>query len=249
MPELTVALPLYNAKKIAWLALESLCRQQVSGFEWELIVCEESAPRPFTHSRITPFFQRLKDAGCVSVQYATIDLWIPLAQKWRMIGAMTSPDSIAFVLQAGDCYSQPNRLATTFRLISEGADWVQSPKGVFSDIKRKKDILYNADLTTYPTALNMAFRTEYACKLEASSVRKGVDRWLLNQCTRIKGSDLKVGVDDSDDWRNGVDTHGYNNLSRRRGKFFDFVTTPFEKTNLTLRDCVPEDVYEKLRLL
>lgn len=41
MIELTVAMPLYNSKYIAWLAMESLCRQKNVTFDWELIVSEE----------------------------------------------------------------------------------------------------------------------------------------------------------------------------------------------------------------
>ena len=39
--ELTVALPVYNSKKIAWMAIESLCSQINVDFNWELIVYEE----------------------------------------------------------------------------------------------------------------------------------------------------------------------------------------------------------------
>ena len=37
----TVALPVYNSKKIAWISLESLIRQENIDFDWELIVYEE----------------------------------------------------------------------------------------------------------------------------------------------------------------------------------------------------------------
>jgi hypothetical protein len=37
----TVALPIYNSKKIAWISLESLIRQENINFDWELIVYEE----------------------------------------------------------------------------------------------------------------------------------------------------------------------------------------------------------------
>lgn len=38
---LTCALPMYRAKDIGWLGLESLCRQEDIDFAWELIIMEE----------------------------------------------------------------------------------------------------------------------------------------------------------------------------------------------------------------
>ena len=40
---LSVALPMYSAQSIAWLAMESLCRQECD-FEWELLIAEETYP-------------------------------------------------------------------------------------------------------------------------------------------------------------------------------------------------------------
>jgi hypothetical protein len=39
--ELTVGLPIYNSKKIAWIALEGLINQIDIYFDWELVVYEE----------------------------------------------------------------------------------------------------------------------------------------------------------------------------------------------------------------
>ncbi len=43
LPLLTVALPVWNGSRIAWLAMESLCRQEEIDFWWELVICEEQA--------------------------------------------------------------------------------------------------------------------------------------------------------------------------------------------------------------
>ena len=39
--EFSVRMPMFRSKYIAWLALESLCRQKGVNFEWELITAEE----------------------------------------------------------------------------------------------------------------------------------------------------------------------------------------------------------------
>ena len=39
--ELTVGLPIYNSKKIAWIALDGLINQIDIDFDWELVFYEE----------------------------------------------------------------------------------------------------------------------------------------------------------------------------------------------------------------
>ena len=39
--ELTVGLPIYNSKKIAWIALDGLINQIDIDFDWDLVVYEE----------------------------------------------------------------------------------------------------------------------------------------------------------------------------------------------------------------
>ena len=41
MIEYSVRMPMFRVKYIAWLALESLCRQKGVTFEWELVMAEE----------------------------------------------------------------------------------------------------------------------------------------------------------------------------------------------------------------
>lgn len=44
--KLTVALPVYNSKSIAWLAMESLCNQKGIDFDWEIVIAEENVSTP-----------------------------------------------------------------------------------------------------------------------------------------------------------------------------------------------------------
>lgn len=131
---LTVGLPMYRCGKIAWLALEGLCRQEGVDFPWELIVSEEPE-EAFTEERVRSYEDRLRAVGCVRIVYLRNTEWTPLSTKWCRITGEASPGSEVFVLQAADCYSHPRRLANTEALFSGSrVDWVQSPLGFFYNI-------------------------------------------------------------------------------------------------------------------
>ena len=52
MIEASVTLPLFRSQYIAWLQLESLCRQQDVDFEWELLIAEEQGDETIGIKRI-----------------------------------------------------------------------------------------------------------------------------------------------------------------------------------------------------
>lgn len=247
-PTITVALPLWRARDIAWLALESLCRQ-VTDQQWELIIAEETDPRhePFTKDRLAFMVNRLRDAGCVEVTYLPITAWIPLSEKWRIIAKMAHPNSKAFILQAADCYSEPNRLQRTHEALANN-DWTHTHKGVFLDLKNNRKALYQHP-RNYPTALNMAVRTQLLRNLPPYGPGKGVDRWLFNNATIAKGQPLRVEVDKTDGWLHSLDTHSFNNISMNRGKKIAHVRFPFKPCPPTLRiaDMLPPDIVERLQ--
>ena len=81
MIKLSVALPVFNSKRIAWLAMEGLCRQENINFEWELVIAEEQGPEKFGSKAFLSYEGRLREVGCVRVRYIKLIKWIPLKQK------------------------------------------------------------------------------------------------------------------------------------------------------------------------
>ena len=130
----TVGLPMYRCGKIAWLPLEGLCRQEGVDFSWELIVSEEPE-EAFTEERVRSYEDRLRAVGCARIVYLRNTEWLPLSTKWCRIAQEASPSSEIFLLQDGDDYSQPQRLANTVAVFDDPRiDWVQSPLGFFYNI-------------------------------------------------------------------------------------------------------------------
>ncbi len=250
MIKLTVGLPLYNANKIGWLALESLCRQKNIDFEWELIIMEEHNGQHMGEEEVLKFHPRLKQVGCNTICYTGIPNWIPLPVKWREMGSIANKNSVGFVLQAADCYSQPYRLKETYDLfVNKKADWVQSKYGLFYYVPTDQAILYNWDHHKQTTSLNMATKTSLIKQLPTGDKKLGIDKWMFVTMQKLKGSELKVVWNESDNWKYGVDTHGYNNISTGRTPHFKNPRKVFKKTDLHPRDLLPKDIYSRLKEL
>lgn len=246
MIKLSVALPVFNSKRIAWLAMESLCRQNNIDFEWELIIAEEQDENRFGSKAFLSYSERLAEVGCVRIKYIKLQNWIPLGQKWKLLGQSCSDTSKAFLLQAVDCYSEPNRLKTTHDLIMyHECDWVQNKKGLFYNLRTKKHILYDDTQMNQRCGLNMATKTEYIKALLDNDRRAIVDGWLYSNIKPKKPFSITTG----DDWMYGVDTHGLNNISIKREKFFNKIEPPFVKTNLEIKNLLPKDIVDRLNSL
>lgn len=238
MIELSVALPLFNSKKIAWLALESLCRQEGINFRWELVVIEEQE-NSFGAANIHEYSERLKNVGCDIITYISLRDWMPLGKKWRLLAENCNSNSQAFVLQAADCYSEPKRLKTTYeKIVKEDYGWMQNTKGLFFNIRTKKHILYNA---VQQCGLNMATKPQLIRNINIDEVSKHVDGSLFRSIRPKKVANII-----SEDYKNGVDTHGLNNISIGRETYFDNTVFPFEETDLNIKNFLPEDITTKL---
>ena len=250
--KLTCALPMYRAKDIGWLALESLCRQEDIDFDWELIVIEE-AEECFGEGAVKRYGSRLRDVGCVQVKYTQLPEWIPLAEKWRMIGQQSN--SFGFLLVAADCYSQPKRLAQSYTLLQE-YEWVQSSLGAFYDIESGKQCIFDHALYHHQCALNMCFRTEFAAAIPESTRRRNIDGWMFQQISAHLGRQLRVGQNTADDWMRGVDTQGMNNISNGRRSYLGIDGIPRVPFRLptssepqTIDDSLPSDIATRLKSL
>ncbi len=240
---LSVALPIWNSKEIAWLALEGLCRQKGVDFEWELIICEEKQ-NAFGQEEVVKYVERLKKVGCVRVLYVSLDFKITLPNKWRMIAEKISTSSKVFILQSADDFSEPNRLKNSYDLIvNKGHDWVQNKKTVMYNVKNGKTLLYNPNSYGYPTGLNMAVSTELLGKLQPSFILRGVDRWFINSAAPKKLLWLDNELD------GGCHTFGLNNISLDNKKYFDVPRPPFYKTDVKIETILPKEILTKLQTL
>jgi len=244
MIKLTIGLPVFNSKDIAWLAMEGLCRQKKIDFEWELLIAEEESANFSGKDFFKEYSERLKLVGCKNLTYFFLDKWIPLSQKWKKLGEEANKDSVCFLLQAVDCYSQPYRLKDSFETICAGYDWYKANKGLFYYIQTEQHILFSDKENKQRGGLNMSARTDCMRNLPLSDRASCVDGWLVKNI-----NPQKVFVDDSNNWKFGVDTHGYNNISKKRSKFFNKIEFPFVETDLRIDNLLPKDIVERLKLM
>jgi hypothetical protein len=234
---ITVALP-NHACRITWLAMESLCRQ-ITLDDWELIIYEDSDIYQGGKDFYMSYKERLGKAGCLRVKYMYSEERLSLSEKWATMAEMSHPDSIGMILQASDCYSEPLRINTAMAAFEAGMDWVQSQKGVFYNIITKQTMLFQKYTGT---ALNMAIAMKHARNLNDEERYSGVDSWLYNQLP----PDAKIYIDESDNWKNGVDTDGHNRISIERRKYYRNPQPPFYKTEIKIEELLPPAIIDKL---
>ena len=249
---LTYALPMYRAKDIGWLALESLCRQENIGFDWELIILEETQ-QSMGKSKVFEYQKRLEQVGCVRLEYVALPAWIPLSQKWVDMAKLA--DSEAFLLAGCDDYAPPNRLSETKAMFDAGAEWAHTPMGLFYDIANDNFGVFDFYLQyTHPCGLDKAGRTDilkaaFPAKANRAS---GVDGWVYDQVVNFLGRTPDIHVNERVDWRRGLFTDGLNNISSKRRRLYSaYPRPPFRKVKShepqTLEAVLPLELVTKLR--
>lgn len=249
VPLITVGLPVYDSRRIVWLALESLCRQKTDIY-WELVVAEETF-NYLSAEFYSDYADRLKMAGCIRISYIPVTEntaerdRIALTKKWKMIIGEASNTSLGLMLQAADCYSEPNRIQTTYEKLSEGYQWISSAKGVFYHLTFKKTMLYDIHSGDFNTGLNMTLAMDIAKQLPDFEKYSGVDSWIFENA-KIISPDLKIFLDESEAWKNGIDTDGENKISVLRKNNYEYPLPPFVKTDMWFTECVPNDISEML---
>lgn len=239
--EQTVAMPCFNAKNIAWLSMESLCNQVEVNHHWELLICEEEHEGMTGADFFKQYIDRLVKAGCMRIVYILIPEWIPLPQKWKILGEASHRKSMSFLLKAADCYSPSKRLSITYKYINKrNYDWIDFCKGYFYNFNNGGLIVYNkASMTN----LNMAFKTSFAKNIPFSEKRKGIDG-LLFKFFKIRKRYIIGSL-----YADSLDTDGHNNISKRE-KHYQNPMPPFASTAKTLDDLnLPDYVKEKIKLM
>jgi len=220
-PKLTVALPVYNSRKIAWISLESLTKQIDINFDWELIIYEEIHSESVFPDIIYDYVENLKKINCVKILFITSLDRPLLVDKWIEIGKVTSASSEVFILHAADCHSPKKRLSKTFnKIYTEDYDWYDQTKGYFYSFISDRIILYDFKGLTN---LNMGLKTSFIKSLPKTDLKRGIDGYIYNHCLKVASSTGKIlkHFYDYKLYKDSVDTHGFNNISLDREKFFE----------------------------
>jgi hypothetical protein len=243
--ELSVAIPCYNGKDIAWLCMEGLCNQKNIDFDWEIVICEENHENMIGVDFFYQYIERLSHVGCKKITYLGLDGWVNLVEKWKIIGQHLDCYDGCFIMQAIDCFSQPLRFSQTHNiLIEKNYDWCDFNKGYFYSFVLDKLIQYNNTIKGR-THLNMGFKSKYAKQLISDKRLSIVDGFLLNHIKKLNPKMKHFTFETL--IPNGIDTDGYNNISKKRINYYTTTKHPFSPTTETIKTIgLPEDVVEKI---
>jgi hypothetical protein len=227
----TVGVPCFNAKKAGFLAMEGLVAQKGIDWNWELLVIEEQNEDMLGEQFFDSYRKKLLSVNCVRIEYIKLSLWMPLGQKWKVLGEAASRTSISFLLQGVDDFSFDTRLAVSQKLIEEGADWVDFTRGYFYSFVSNKVMLYDAAKNPLITNLNMAIRSSLMRGLPDTDRRIAVDMYLHKHIASIKPKYICRHIDTLFD--SGFDSDGYNLLSKRLEHYYN-PEPPFYGSELTI---------------
>ena len=229
----TLALPTYNSSPILWLQLESLCRQETQ-HEWELIVCEDPSKYFAGESYLDPYRFKLEKAGCKQITYISLDRWVPLSYKWKLLASLAEGDN--FLLVASDDYSPPNRIETTVNYL-KSYDWVDWSHGVFLDLYSGNKAQWNKP-SPEVTGLFMGTKTKFIQSLQGPYPKRFVDNWIKNQ----QNIDNRKFIEEIPQ---GICTDGTNQISLDRKNLYDNPAF-FTRYWTTLNTLIPQEVVNKL---
>lgn len=235
--KLTIALPMYRAKHIGWLGLESLCSQEDIDFEWEIVIAEEVGDtfQEIGINEILKYKERLWDNGCRRIKYIKLDRWIPLSAKYKLMATESDENSKVFCVQQADYFAPLKRLKHTYDAISNGADWVHGRNMPMYNLLNGN--VYNREVN--PKKFWMALRMDLAKQFPPSGKKRGVDQYLWDSCKSLMGDSFKKHC--CNNWGEGIVVHGVNNLSK---KFHKFKAVKYNKK---LEDIVPNEIAKKIR--
>ena len=238
---ITVALPVYKRKPIAWVALESLSKQMTSQ-PWELIVCEEIHDGQCGRDYFFDYSDRLGQAGCKNIQYIELSAWVNLPEKYRIMAQQANGE--LFLLQASDSWSDPGRLERTWKTLQE-YDWTNDTKTHFFEIGTGRMIMFDLSLhKAKANAVGIAcgMKTEIIRTLPQSDYVSGIDGFMYQHFHEQGAKFCK----ETRLFKN-LEFQGINNIIAHRSIFYDDVKHPYCSAQLTAADILPGDVIERLK--
>lgn len=244
----SVGIPCYNGQPVAWMTMESYCRQWPVFFNWEVIVCEEPHEKMIGVDFFKAYLPRLKARGCRRFTYIELVDWVNLPEKWKIIGQHVASTDGVFIKHAVDCYAPVNRLVHSYHaIVDQGYDWADVRIGYFYSFLSQRVMVYRK--AGSGPHLHMAFKSKYAGQLRSSEKNKGVDSHLKSTIKQIN-PDMRTFTHSSM-LPGSVDTDGYNNISTKRHKQYIEPTKPcFFPTMRTLSDIgLPMDVVQRMKTL
>jgi len=243
--EHSVRMPLYRAKYIAWLALESLCRQQGIDFGWELIVAEEqNNDEVFGKKALRKYALRLESVGCVRIKYISLKHWIPLAEKMVLLMQNTSPESKVLMPHAADRYSSPYILKTQYDAFKDPKiEWFcTKPATIFYDIATEA-----ARVTPNPPKGSAnGVRLPIARKvLDGKGIGRVVDKWFFNACTNVVGRKM-IEFADRETWKTAFATNGLNTCTLNRQRRMLRGHSKWKPIDWDWEANMPKDILDRL---
>ena len=240
---LSVILPLFRAKNIAWVALESLTRQVDIDFKWELIVIEEQFENPFGLEEILKYSSKLKKIGCSSITYISLKKWIPLSAKWYFLVNETNKSSEMIAFCAADMYQSKFRLSKQYKTLKEkNKNWYKIGKNIIYDLESNFHVIYSvleerSDSCSVMTTKNLVKNLPLVC------IKKNVDSWLYNT---LLSEGLDFFYDKKSDLSNEtINVNGLNNLSRGREKRMLKPEFPLSTCCDNLLNHIPKEIVDK----
>lgn len=204
----TVAMPLWRAEQIGWLALESLCRQENAPCDWELIIAEEQTYEYIGEEGLEPYRERLHNAGCIAIKYISLNHWIPLAKKYYLMGQEANKGTTAFLIQSADSYSSKNRVAETYKMFREDKDveWIHLMEGYGYLLRHNAWRKFKRSPERHLTSAFAAIRGDLARNQpKINHARKNVDHWLYHNTVTHES---RKKVIDPGKLRDGFTTNG-----------------------------------------
>tara|TARA_B100000131_G_C18116837_1_gene611559 strand:+ start:1643 stop:2809 length:1167 start_codon:yes stop_codon:yes gene_type:complete len=240
--EMSVLIPMFRARDIAWVAMESLCRQEGVYFNWELIIIEEDFDNPFGLKKLKEYCDRLQAAGCRRIKYVSLKKWIPLSAKWYFLIQESSRSSKFGAMSSADIYCGKNRLAYQHRaLIESDKNWYKVMGNIGYDLgaNRHVKIMVSKDRTDscMQTACMSLLR-----RLPLDGVKINVDGWRYRT---LEAGGINPFIEKSKNLMlSTVNIHGINNLSRE-GRVEAWMDR--DECCGDLSDHIPEDVVSMLQ--
>jgi len=237
---ITVGLPVWNSKMIAWLPMESLCRQ-VTREKWELVIFEERHEQACGKKFFMSYTDRLYSSGCVNIRYLTAGEQLPLSYKWAELGRQADRLSLMFCICDADNYYDPHMIQDSIDAYRDGYDWLTSREGYFYNILSGKLVKYSLyERPQAKTGIQMTVRTKLMRNLPRQEKHKLLNAWIYNNCRPRNGKNERKHL-------NTLGTHGYNNISGKRGKMIDNHEFIFFPTEKKLENIVPTDIAKRLK--
>jgi len=240
---LSVALPLYRMKPIAWLAFEGLCRQEDAG-DWELIILEE-VEGSCGEEYVNLYTDGLVAAGCKTVKFYRYHEHVRLLEKWIRSSQLMDVRSLGMLLQAGDDYSQKFRLRDTRKVFLDGYSWYQENTALSYNIIQQTSALLDVnDYEIFKTGESKAISADFARAITDNGAIRGIDHYLHSIVANGGGNIYATNPENL-----SMNTYGFNHLSTYRGHFVDMLKPPFYRSYTTLEQVVGSDIAERLRNL